>query len=73
MDYRPAKDFHKMVSSHNPLGRCSGRSLRSFGEELLLTTPGNVCRLNTKIESRNLQVKDLVADLSSGVSSAYHH
>lgn len=28
-----------------------------------------ICRLNTKIASRDLEVKDLVKDLSDGVSS----
>jgi hypothetical protein len=31
-------------------------------------TRWNVSRLNTKLEARELEVKDLVADLSDGVS-----
>ena len=33
-----------------------------------MANPGFLPRLNTKLEARDLQVKDLVADLSDGVS-----
>ena len=56
MDHGPAEDLHKMV--YNPT--VSKKSL-------LVLTPSH--RLNTKIEVRGFEVKDLVTDLSDGVSS----
>jgi len=57
VDNGSAEDFYEMVG-----GRCvlSGRNLADINP---------MCRLNTKIALRDLEVKDLVKDLSDGVSS----
>lgn len=52
MDYRPAEDIHKMVCL--PGGRRASANEGKY-------------RLNTKIESREVAVVDLVKDLSDGV------
>ena len=59
MDYGPAENFHKMVGL---ISSCTA-SYDGFGSHVIY-------RLNTKIASRDLEVKDLVKDLSDGVSGS---
>ena len=55
MDFGSTKDFHKVVWQHQ------------WRHGLIEFTNG-LCRLNTKLCARDLEVKDLVKDLSDGVS-----
>jgi len=56
MDNSPAEDLYEMVYP-------------TIGFEVVDWANLNaICRLNTKIASRDLEVKDLVKDLSDGVS-----
>jgi hypothetical protein len=56
MDNCPAENLYKMVY------------LTTGFEEVDCANLNAICRLNTKIASRDLEVKDLVKDLSDGVS-----
>jgi hypothetical protein len=56
MDNCPAEDIYEMVGVQSNFFR---------GDR---TNVDAICRLNTKIESRGLEVKDLTKDLSDGVS-----
>jgi hypothetical protein len=57
MGHGPTEDLHKMVAM----------ALNSW----LAVFSHPFSRLNTKIEARNLEVKDLVKDLSDGVGLRY--
>lgn len=57
MDNGSAEDVYEMVGSFSVPKRSNLADLNP------------TCRLNTKIASRDLEVKDLVKDLSDGVSS----
>jgi hypothetical protein len=59
VDHRAAKDLYEMVNNTAGVSDCGTRSIS------ILTV---LRRLNSKIKARDVQIQDLVKDLSDGVS-----
>jgi hypothetical protein len=59
MGQGPAENIHQMVRICSP-ARCGDLSL-------CYTADHTLCRLNSKLKTRNVEISDLITDLSDGV------